>query len=128
MTAIIYILDTNAITDRINEVQSVKQEFNNAIIGGHRLYLCPPIYYEVMRGLDFAGQQAFEQGFVPALEWVELVAEDWKQAAAYWSSGQHLSDVNLLLAALACRLNGVVVSADEGFNALPVKRDNWRAK
>lgn len=29
---------------------------------------------------------------------------------------------------IACRLNGVVVSADKCCDALPVKRDNWRVK
>ena len=33
----------------------------------------------------------------------------------------------LLIAALAQRLDGVVVTSDDEFDALPIRRENWRA-
>jgi predicted nucleic acid-binding protein len=52
------------------------------------------------------------------------------QAAHYWSNavsiGKQLSDMDFLIAALAHRLNAVIVSADTDFDALPVKREDWR--
>ena len=40
--------------------------------------------------------------------------------------GKALSDVDLLVAAVATRLAGIVVTADDDFDALPVERANWR--
>ena len=46
---------------------------------------------------------------------------DWHQASQYWADARHagrqLSDVDLLLAAVAARLDAVIVSSDEDFNA-----------
>jgi predicted nucleic acid-binding protein len=67
---------------------------------------------------------------VPELEWVALVDADWRQAAAFWAearkAGKQLSDVDLLLAAMTLRLDGILVSADDDFDALAVKNENWR--
>ncbi len=41
--------------------------------------------------------------------------------------GRHFSDVVLLIAALAQRLDAVVVTLDNVFAALPVQREDWRA-
>lgn len=75
-------------------------------------------------------RQFYERQFVPALEWIPLVDADWEQAARFWAEtrrkGKQLSDADLLLAALAARLGAIIVSADEDFDALPVKRENWR--
>ena len=43
------------------------------------------------------------------------------------NQGKQLSDVDLLIAALAQRLDGVVVTSDDDFDALPIQRENWRA-
>lgn len=134
MAILTYVLDTNAVTDRINQIKMVEQRLNEAIHDGHRLCLCPPVYYEVIRGLLKTSatrkQQYFEQLFVPALEWVELTTDDWTQAARYWAAatakGKQLSDVDLLIAALATRLSAIIVSADEDFDALGVRREDWR--
>jgi predicted nucleic acid-binding protein len=37
-----------------------------------------------------------------------------------------LSDVDVLLAALAHRLDGIIASSDSDYDPLPVKRENWR--
>jgi predicted nucleic acid-binding protein len=34
--------------------------------------------------------------------------------------------MDLLTAAMAMRLNAIIVSADDDFDALAVKRENWR--
>jgi len=56
---------------------------------------------------------------------------NWQQAAQFWADavnkGKQLSDVDLLVAAVAARLGGVVVSADGDFDALPVRRNIWRS-
>jgi predicted nucleic acid-binding protein len=42
------------------------------------------------------------------------------------SAGKQLSDIDLLLVAQAKRLDAVIVSADDDFDAFNVRRENWR--
>jgi predicted nucleic acid-binding protein len=134
MEVLTYLLDTNVIADRISGLNIVTQKLNTAIKAEHRVCLCVPVHYEVLRGLMWKNaaqkRQFYEQQFVPALEWIPLVDADWEQAARFWAEtrrkGKQLSDADLLLAALATRLGAIIVSADEDFDALPVKRENWR--
>jgi len=87
-----------------------------------------------MRGLikaKAAKKQAFfNDHFLLALKWIDLKREDWLLAAKLWSlttsAGKQLDDTDLLVAALTQRLNGIIVSADDDFDALPIKRENWR--
>lgn len=61
---------------------------------------------------------------VPLFSWVPLIDDDWQQAARFWAEarrkGRQFGDPDLLLAALAHRLGGIVVSNDGDFDALPV--------
>ena len=102
------------VPDRLRQV--VSQE--------HTVCLCQPVYYEVMRGLNHAGASAQKSILVerikPALIWTPLNNTDWELAARFWSEvtarGKQCSDINLLIAALAMRLDGIIVSA---LNGLP---------
>jgi predicted nucleic acid-binding protein len=71
-----------------------------------------------------------EEDLRPTLEWIALTNNDWSQAARLWADtvkrGRQLSDVDLLIAAIATRLDAIIVSSDTDFDALPVKRENWR--
>ncbi len=55
---------------------------------------------------------------------------DWERAAQFWadskSKGRQLSDIDILIAAIAHRIDAIIVSSDADFDALPVKRENWR--
>jgi len=72
----------------------------------------------------------FEDEFTPQLDWLMLTNDDWRHAATLWANttrkGRQLSDVDYLIAALSKRLNAILVTADNDFDALPVKRENWR--
>lgn len=130
----IYILDTNAISDYIKQFTPTTSRINQAIRDGYTLYLCKPVEYEVVRGLLKSRaerqREMFETDFIPLLTPLPLTDTDWRQAAQFWaqarSAGKQLSDVDLLLAALAFRLNAVIVTNDDDFDALPVRRENWR--
>jgi tRNA(fMet)-specific endonuclease VapC len=134
MDRLIYILDTNIIADRMKAVEPVSQRMIDTVSAGHIVYLCTPVYYEVMRGLLKTNAtrklQFFQATIMPLLDWLPLTEEDWRQAAQFWaettSVGKQLSDVDLLIGALAKRLNAIIASSDEDFNALPVRRENWR--
>lgn len=65
-----------------------------------------------------------------ALDWQTLIEQDWLEAAQLWANadkmGKRLSDIDVLIAALVSRLKAILVSADTDFDALPVKREDWR--
>ncbi|MBK8022738.1 MAG: PIN domain-containing protein [Chloroflexi bacterium] len=129
----IYLFDTNAIADLMNDhpamVAQVRAHQREDVLG-----LCQPVDYEVWRGLRWrtaAGQlQLYINRIRPQFEWIPLIDEDWRQAAQFWAetrrAGKQLSDVDLLLAALAYRLNAVIVTNDDDFGALTVRHENWR--
>lgn len=130
----IYILDTNAISDYIQQFEPTSTRIRQAIRDGHVLYLCQPIEYEVLRGLIKAGaerkRRVFQESFALQLTALSLIDEDWQQAAQFWAeasqAGKQLSDVDLLIAALGYRLNAVIVTRDDDFNVLSIQRENWR--
>jgi predicted nucleic acid-binding protein len=129
-----YILDTNAVTDYINNIEPATTRLRDAVKNGHELFLCHPVYYEIMRGLLKVKAtrkiQVFSEQLSPQLIQISPTQEDWNQAAQYWADmrnkGRQLSDVDLLIAATATRLDGVIVTSDDDFDALPLKRENWR--
>lgn len=134
MDGLIYLLDTNVTSDYIKQFEPTTTRIKQAIRDGHILYLCKPIEYEVLRGLIKASaerqRQIFEAGFAPQLTLLPLTDADWQQAAQFWAeapnAGKQLSDVDLLIAALAYRLKAVIVTNDDDFAALPVQHENWR--
>jgi tRNA(fMet)-specific endonuclease VapC len=126
-----FLLDTNIVTAGINGETSVLTRLQT-----HRaeeVYLCQPVYYEIMRGLIWKKAAtkitAVEQLRV-RLGWYSLIDEDWELASRLWADmtgkGRQFSDVDLLIAAIAIRHDAVIVTADDDFDALPVKRENWR--
>jgi predicted nucleic acid-binding protein len=127
-------LDTNTITDLIEGHQQVIQVFPQKIVAAQMIGLCVPVYYEIMRGLQWKNlrrkQAIFQNTIRPQLDWIQVAEEDWFQAIQFWvdakSKGKQLSDMDFLIAAVAHRLNAVIVSSDADFDALPVQRENWR--
>lgn len=134
MDGVRYLLDTNAISDYLKQFEPTTPRIRQAIRNGHVLYLCKPVEYEVLRGLIKVNatrqRQIFEESFASQLTPLLLTDTDWRQAAQFWAEarnvGKQLSDVDLLIAALAYRLNAVIVTDDDDFDALPIRHENWR--
>ena len=135
MDPVIYILDTNVIADRIHRLPQVLNRLGRAGEAGHILGLCDPVRYEVLRGLLKVNatqkQRLFRETIMPLMDHLTLIDEDWQVAAQLWASmrnrGRQFSDVDLLIAALAQRLNAVVVTSDNDFAVLPIQREDWPA-
>jgi predicted nucleic acid-binding protein len=134
MGGLTYILDTYTISDYIKQFEPTTARIKQAIRDGHTRYLCKPVEYEVLRGLIKANaerqRQIFETRFAPQLTPLPLTDSDWRQAAQFWAearnAGKQLSDVDVLIAALAYRLNAMIVTDDHDFEALSVQHENWR--
>ncbi len=130
----IYVLDTNVLSD------VAAPEPNQTVLhhlAGHRqdiLCLCEAVDYEIRRGYLKTGAtsklSAYENKVRRQFQWVSITEEDWKNAAMLWAEmanrGRAFSDVDLLVAAVAQRLNAIIVSADGDFDALSLTRENWR--
>ncbi len=134
MDPMTYILDTNVFADRIRRHPQVTARLTRAGEAGSILGLCDPVRYEVSRGLlkvDAARKlRFFRDEISPLMEHLALTTDDWHAASRLWAAmrnqGRQFSDVDLLIAALAQRLDAVVVTADADFTSLPVKREDWR--
>lgn len=134
MERLTYIVDATVISDVLCQRAPVPDRLREAVSQEHTVCLCQPVYYEVMRGLNHAGAASQKSILVerikPALIWTPLNNTDWELAARFWSEvrsrNKQCSDINLLIAALAMRLDGIIVSADPEFDVLPMKRENWR--
>jgi predicted nucleic acid-binding protein len=132
MGQVIYIVDTNLVTDIIKGQSSVINKIRQRKTD--LLYLCQVVDFEIRRG--FLHKQAhsqlkhYETLIRPQFQWLELDNNDWVKAAEFWAEsrrqGKQLADIDLLLVAVTIRLNGILVSSDADFDALPVTRENWR--
>jgi predicted nucleic acid-binding protein len=131
---VIYLLDTNTISDLPEGHPIVGTALRRYIQEGHTIGLCPPVRYEIERGLLWRNLvkklNVFRSVIRPQLTHIEMVDTDSTQATQFWissrSRGRQLSDMDVIIAAIAHRLDAVIVSSDTDFDALPVKRDNWR--
>src|SRR5690606_5599591 len=98
------------------------------------LCLCEAVDYEVRRGYLRTNATTklslYAQRIRPQFQWVPVIEADWQQAAQLWAdavrSGKQLSDIDLLIASVALRLNAQIVSADADFDTLTLTRINWR--
>ena len=57
------------------------------------------------------------------MTWAPLIDADWEQTTHFWDDatvrGLQFSDIDLLVAAVAAWLGGMIVSGDDDFDALP---------
>ncbi len=134
MADVSYLLDTNIISDLLRQHPQVTARVQAGLRRGETLGICQPVRYEVLRGLLWVGATAkltvLQDNVLPLFELVTLTDEDWELAARLWASsvgaGRQLADMDLLLAAAAQRLDAIIASSDTDFDALPVRREDWR--
>ncbi|MEO8393673.1 MAG: PIN domain-containing protein [Chloroflexota bacterium] len=130
----IYVLDTNVVSDFLKMQPTVLAAVREHLLDGDHLLIAPHVHYELVRGLvrynATTQLKRLNEEILPLLEWTPLTDDDWLQAAHLWaatvSAGKQLTDMDLLLAALTQRLDATLVTADDDFDALPIKRVNWR--
>src|SRR4051812_41861063 len=111
----IYLLDTNAISDLMINNLEMQRHVAEHIVAGDTLGLCRPIYFELLRGIlwqnSLSKRRILNRHISEIFKWIELEDSDWEQAARFWAdarrNGKQLGDPDLLLAALAYRLNAI---------------------
>lgn len=130
----IYLLDTNTVSDIIDLDSNVLAGMRSARANGDTLGICGPVYYELQRGFLWGNKvnklKTLEGRLLPLMKWFDFDEGDWLQAARFYaasrSKGFRIDDIDLLIAALADRVGATVVTSDADFNPLPVKLENWR--
>ncbi|MBZ0320991.1 MAG: PIN domain-containing protein [Anaerolineae bacterium] len=128
-----YLLDTNIVTYLIERHPQVWKNYREAELRGDTLLLCQPVIYEIERGLRWRGAAkklaTFRNSARRVLAVEPLTDDDWLQAAQFWAEtrkqGRQLSDMDLLVAAITHRLDATLVTNDEDFAILSVRRENW---
>lgn len=129
----IYVFDTNIISSLLKRnnrqlLERIRQDQSNIFV------LCEPIIFEVERGWlkkqEEGPLQRFRHEIIPLFNVVSVQLVDWQVAAELWAysrnRGKTLSDMDLLLAAIALRLKGVVVTNDGDFKHLPaLEVEDW---
>jgi predicted nucleic acid-binding protein len=131
----VFVLDTNVISDITRLVPDTNVVTNISNHHQDTICLCEAVDYEVRRGYLKTGAttrlQIYEQQIKPQFQWIHIIESDWRQAAQFWADtvvkGIQLSDLDLLVAAVAVRLGGSIISADHDFDYLSVSRHNWRS-
>jgi predicted nucleic acid-binding protein len=133
MPEVVHVFDTNIIS-RLTQVrhldllERIRADQTNVQV------LCEPVIYEVEKGLHHKGAEKqlerFRNDVIPLFSVVVAVQlVDWRVASLLWANsrarGRQVSDIDLLIAAITLRLDGIVVTADDDFDALPVRRENW---
>jgi len=130
-----YVIDTNIISQLIkNPSASVKDRLKTVLDTGGVLFTSEAVRYEIERGLrkkEATKQlEIFHRRVVPVFSIVAVDWPTWDAAADLWvyatNNGRQLADVDLLVVALAIRLDAILVSADRDYSAFPsVKTENW---
>jgi len=132
-----FVLDTNIISAVLRRDEAVRERLADEALQGSQLFLCPVVYYEVLRGLrhrDAEGQERRFAALVRGLDWEELWRDDWARAAALWAEAasrgrRYDHDADVLIAAYALNRDATVVTDNtRDFEPLGVAVDNWRAE
>ena len=133
MSNAIYLFDTNIISNLRpgRNPQLLRRILKNQ---HQTLCLCEPVIFEVERGLEhrqaYKQLQHFQNELIPLFSVVSVTIADWRVAAKLWADarrrGRQLSDIDVLLASMTLRLDGVLVTDDQDFKHLPlIQTVNW---
>jgi len=129
------VLDTNIVSAVLRRHRAAHGRFREETRAGSLLYLCPVVYFEVLRGLrhrDAHGQERRLEAIAAGMDWEELWADDWTRAAQLWSDtasrGRRCDDdADVLIAAYALNRDAVVITDNtRDFEAFGVPLENWR--
>jgi predicted nucleic acid-binding protein len=129
----VYVFDTN-IVSALNPSKNPALYHRFQKHRDETLCLCEPIIFEVERGLEHTQSQQrlveFRTNVIPLFVMLPVQLVDWRAAAKLWGDarrrGRQFSDVDVLLAAMTLRLNGILVTDDNDFASIPlVQTENW---
>ena len=129
-----YILDMNHLADAIRKVSHVRDRIRRLAQKGGRFGTCGPVLCELEAGIQQTGQPvASRRRLKTLLSVIRFWPIDLGVAEVYGAlylelrrSGKALSQVDMLIAALARQMGLVLLTTDRDFEALPdIHTENW---
>ena len=129
-----YVLDSDTLSYMLKRNVVVIERLLREVEQKAEFYLCPVVYYEILRGLlyrDAKRQLAEFEMLAATLRWKDFERAIWEEAAALWADlcreGHRISsDHDLLIAVYARQLRATVVTHNvKDFARLGVALLDW---
>lgn len=129
-----YLLDTNHIGNAVTPGSVVRQRIAELCGRGLKVGTCVPMLCEIEAGIQQVRQpEAYRLNLARLLRQVRVWPIDGATARLYGAihhdlkkRGRVLSQVDMMLAALALQMRLTLVTSDQDFTALPdVPAENW---
>ena len=129
-----YLLDTNHLGAAINPVSSLRERLHQAHRRGARLGTCVPVLCELEAGIqDSPYLAAYRRQLAHLLGKVRVWPLERAVAPVYGElflelrrRGRVLSQVDIMIAALAQEMGLTILTSDQDFAALPgISVENW---
>ena len=130
-----YLLDTNVVIDILRGNQNVTQRYQIETIKKSKIFTCPIVHYEILRGFTLGGATKKLENFLKLRKnWTMLIFDEEvaKKAANIYlhlHKGQTIEDNDIYIAALAMVNGCTLVTANvrhfsrvEGLNFV-----DWRS-
>ena len=130
----LYLLDTNHLSAALNDDAGVRRKLCDVRLRGDRVGTCVPALCELQAGLVLTARREHNQRLLrELLRQVRIWPLDTEIAIAYGElyhelrrKGRVLSQVDIMLAALARRMKAALVSTDRDFEAVAdLRRESW---
>jgi len=129
-----YLLDTNHLGAALNHNPAIGQKLHDLRLRGDRIGTCVPALCELQAGLmRTARRQRNQRRLQSLLKQVRVWPLDLKTALLYGElfhelrqKGRVLSQIDVILAALARQMNAILVSTDRDFEAVSnLRTESW---
>ena len=119
-----FLLDTNHLGEALRPVSRVRDRIGQLHVLGVRVATCVPVLCELEAGFPSGKRgDAFRRALRRLLGRAPIYGEIFKELRG---RGAVLSQVGMLLAALASQMNVTLATTDGDFKALPdVRTENW---
>jgi tRNA(fMet)-specific endonuclease VapC len=129
-----YLLDTNHVGHAVTPASVVRQRIVKLRSAGVKIGTCIPVLCEIEAGVQQVSRaDVYRLNLQRLLRQVRVWPMDGSTAALYGviyqdlkRRGRVLSQVDIMLAALARQMNLILVTTDQDFAALPeLQSENW---
>jgi tRNA(fMet)-specific endonuclease VapC len=129
-----YLLDTNHVGIAVDRASLVGQRIVEARLAGIRFGTCFPVLCEIEAGMrQVRGKAKYRRDLNHLLLQLRLWPIDLKTTRIYGDiymelrrAGRVLSQVDIMVAALARQINLTILTTDRDFGALPdVRTEDW---
>lgn len=129
-----FLLDCNHLSAALRKVSAVRERIHQVRKTGHRFICSYPVLCELEAGIQQTANPAeYRRRLVPLLRHVRLWPLDKDTTRRYGEvfnelrrQGRALSQVDMMMAALARQHKLVILTTDRDFDALPdLRNENW---